>query len=71
MTRDAERIDRVLETLETVWKKHPDLRLCQLLVNAAPLSGPCPELFYIEDQTLEKLLHELDARISKERPSGE
>ena len=32
--RDPERIDRILEIVRKIWKKHPDLRLMQLLLNA-------------------------------------
>lgn len=32
--RDPNRIDIILKEIETIWKKSPDLRLMQLLLNA-------------------------------------
>ena len=46
--RDPNRIDEVLETLSAYWKKHPDLRLGQIIVNVTGKSDP----FYVEDETL-------------------
>lgn len=34
--RNPERIDQVLEIIETIWKNNPDLRLAQLLLNTDP-----------------------------------
>ena len=51
--RDPKRIKPLLEQIEKVWLKHPDLRLCQLLSNHFP---DCNDLFYIED---DKLMEEL------------
>lgn len=31
--RDEERIDRILNKIKTAWKKNPDMRLGQLLIN--------------------------------------
>ena len=36
LTKDITRIDVVLELIRQVWKKHPDLRLCQLIGNCFP-----------------------------------
>ena len=49
MTRNPERISKVLRELERIWKKHPDWRLGQLVFNIA---GKDP--FYIEDYDLVK-----------------
>lgn len=46
--RDVNRIDYILEKLGNIWKKFPDLRLGQLLLNVAR----DPELYYIEDKEL-------------------
>lgn len=43
--RDINRIDKVLDEIKTIWKKHPDLRLGQLIGNV--LSDPL--LYYVED----------------------
>ena len=48
--RDPGRIDRVLETVRSIWESDPDLRLGQLVVIAANLHGSqvvCPEVFYV------------------------
>lgn len=50
--RDPARIDVVLEKLRTVWKRDPDLRLAQLIVNVSGANQPCPEIFYLEDDKL-------------------
>ena len=56
--RDPKRIKTVLEKIETIWNKIPDLRLMQLLVNALHdvekgLSG---DYFYLEDDVLLEFL---------------
>lgn len=56
MQRDDAFIDHVLSEIATLWKRQPDLRLGQLIVNAVRPAQPCPEIFAIED---EKLLREL------------
>lgn len=54
--RDINRIDRILETIKTIWKQNPDLRLCQLLLN---LVVDANVLYYVEDDMLEKALKEM------------
>lgn len=52
--RDPNRIPSILTKIEAVWKRHPDMRLGQLLVN---LLDPSPNrLFYVEDDVLAKRL---------------
>ena len=46
--RDINRIDLILDRLKTLWKKYPDLRLGQLILNV--LQDPI--LYYIEDEEL-------------------
>tara|TARA_R110001583_G_scaffold2296_17_gene17004 strand:+ start:5244 stop:6176 length:933 start_codon:yes stop_codon:yes gene_type:complete len=46
----------MLKTIEKLWAKYPDLRLTQLLVNVIMPSESCPEIYYIEDSKLIKLL---------------
>lgn len=53
--RDPARIDPVLAAIRTVWTEDPDLRLGQILVIAANLSGReviSPEIFHLEDSEL-------------------
>lgn len=50
--RDINRIDLILDRLKTLWKKHPDLRLGQLILNVLQ----DPALYYVEDEELVELL---------------
>lgn len=52
--RDPNRIDRILEAVKAIWKKHPDMRLGQLLCNVLR----DPALYYIEDADLVSALKE-------------
>ena len=51
--RDPDRIDAVLTLLREVWELEPDLRLGQLIFNAARIRQPslC-DVFWIEDGDL-------------------
>lgn len=51
MTRDPERIDKVLDKVKDYWKEHPDLRLGQLIFIMASRHGH-KDSFYIEDEAL-------------------
>ncbi len=53
--RDPNRIPRVLELLEKVWKEVPDLRLGQLIENIARDMG-WDDAYCVEDDDLEKEL---------------
>lgn len=55
--RDQERIDRMLKLLKDYWKKNPDMRLGQIVVNAA---GAPKDLYYTEDKDTEWGLQYLD-----------
>lgn len=46
--RDKDRIPKILERLSVVWKKHPDLRLGQLIGNV--VAGNT--MYYAEDEEL-------------------
>ena len=52
MSRDAKRINRIIEILRAKWLSYPDLRLTQLILNAVDAEDP----FYIEDEEIEKAL---------------
>jgi hypothetical protein len=64
--RDPERIPRILQLLETYWRKHPDLRLGQIVENAkvqvkrGPDRNPAIDTFYVEDEQIEEGLKLLD-----------
>lgn len=67
--RNSNRIDLILAEVAEIWHLHPDLRLCQLLSDAANIhfSGPKKEyrfwnlddLYYLEDDQLLKGLRKL------------
>lgn len=53
--RDPARIDEVIELLREVWTLEPDLRLGQLIFNAARIRDPeLSDVFSIEDGSLRK-----------------
>jgi hypothetical protein len=60
--RDPDRIDPLLAQLAELWRLSPDLRLGQLLSNAAYLVGG-PDLRVIEDDRLLTGLAKLRERI--------
>ncbi|MFK7748023.1 MAG: hypothetical protein AB8B65_06520 [Kordia sp.] len=50
--RDTNRIPKILNELERIWKANPDFRLGQLIVVGTKPKEACPEVFYIEDENL-------------------
>lgn len=62
--RDINRIHPLLENIEAIWAKHPDLRLGQLLSCAIPEGK---DIFYVEDDELLKLLVDFEERLQKKR----
>lgn len=59
--RPPERIDVFIKVLKRVWKKHPDIRLGQLIVDSMKTSED-PDLFYIEDWQLQERIENLEKR---------
>ena len=53
--RDKKRINRIINLIEKIWKKNPDLRLLQLLGNCFEAG----DNYYKEDDELEKKLKEI------------
>lgn len=51
--RDPERISGILASVEELWRKHPDMRLGQLVSNL--MSGD-QSIFYVEDDVLYRKL---------------
>lgn len=49
----------MLELIEEVWTKRPDLRLTQLIVSLVNPSERCPQAFYFEDDELRRRLERL------------
>jgi len=52
--RDKARIPYVLEVVQEIWEKYPDMRLGQLLLNTTR----DPILYYMEDEDLIKKLRD-------------
>ena len=50
--RDPNRIPKVLVALAEVWYLNPDLRLGQLVCNAASMLGTGQDPFYTEDDKM-------------------
>jgi hypothetical protein len=65
--RDPQRIARIATLLEEVWRKVPDWRLTQLVINATDTKHDCGPVFYLEDDEFERRLQDLalslDARV--------
>jgi hypothetical protein len=47
--RDPERIDPIIENLRALWKKYPQQRLTQLIVNYLGDLGQVPGFYHQED----------------------
>ncbi len=52
--RDKNRIPKILNKLEQIWKENPDLRLGQIITIATRPKNTCPEVFFIEDEDILK-----------------
>lgn len=66
--RDPNRITKILDQISSIWRKYPDMRLGQLIVNSMRDTKIDP--FYIEDETLLELILKFDAdceRLKAER----
>ncbi len=59
--RDPARIEKLIDALRRVWRVSPDMRLGQIVVNAANPKEPAPQVFYIEDDRMLDRLHTLAA----------
>lgn len=55
--RDPKRIDRILKLIENSWKRYPDLRLGQLLINLGIVKDDVAT-WRIEDKDWEEYLKE-------------
>lgn len=68
--RDPARIEEVLELLREVWTLEPDLRLGQLIYNAARIGEPgLSDVFSIEDSSIYKGLVRCLEQIQVDRSS--
>ena len=55
----------MIKLLSTIWAKYPELRLGQLIENAAGQQIDEPDIFYMDDAELFKGLVSLDKWLSK------
>lgn len=62
--RNPGRIDPTIELISRIWKRNPDLRLMQLLMNA----HKHPDPYYVEDSELYQEL--IDLYSSVQPPQG-
>lgn len=65
--RDPARNIGIVNKLQEIWQRNPDIRLAQLVFNVSGATQPCPEIFCLEN---DKLLCGLDNFESQEQ-SGE
>ena len=58
--RDIDRIEPLLGLIKLLWIAYPDMRLGQLIYNAAAITGwGNKDIFYLEDDQLYKGIKEL------------
>jgi len=59
--RDYNRIDRITEKLNKLWKRYPDWRLCQLIFNIANNTDTMysRDVFHVEDDIMEIVMNRL------------
>lgn len=62
--RNPDRINRILKMIEEIWKKNPDLRLCQLIGNVFPAG----DNYRMEDDELENGLKFTYERYLNDKP---
>ena len=60
--RDPARIDQVLTVVREVWRRYPDLRLGQLIVDALQEDGHVPGIYSVEDSVLVRKFQSLAER---------
>lgn len=65
--RDPDRIFRILNLIQLIWLRCPDMRLGQLLSNFAQFNT---DPYYYEDDRTEQKLKEALFMLSKERHEG-
>lgn len=61
--RDPARVKRILRKVYRIWRRKPDARLLQLLINGTRRDDTANSIaFFVEDDTLEARLDEILAR---------
>ena len=67
--RNPKRIDKVLKQIKTIWDCHPNMRLCQLIINGFMLDSMATDLsqlYYLEDDKLSQTLENFYLGYEKE-----
>lgn len=60
MARDPKRIPYLIKMLEELWRKHPDMRLGQLVWAIRSNIGPHDaDVFYIEDDEMQESMEDM------------
>jgi uncharacterized protein YihD (DUF1040 family) len=57
--RDPKRIDEMLDEIREIWKRSPDLRLMQLLLNCFSYDCPNGRVYNTEDEVLLEKIKEV------------
>lgn len=65
--RDPERIGPMLDAVRKIWEANPDLRLAQIISNAARSHTAWPDVFSVEDRDLMRGLEQMQQRSGKPR----
>lgn len=68
--RDPNRIPEILKELEILWKRYPDWRLGQLIVNLNRELTLGDDPFYLEDDELLKMIKIINKRELKRRKNS-
>lgn len=69
--RDPNRIDGFCNELAKVWKRHPDCRFGQTIVNVLGRIGEsCDDLYYIEDEKIQQCFDSLAKPLNQKGASG-
>ena len=63
VTREPERIERMLASIRSIWQRFPDWRLGQLLANAVPDLER--NIFYTEDTVSEEKLEAFEGKMDE------
>lgn len=66
--RDPSRIDGMLREIGWHWKRMPDLRLGQLLINAYDVNATIPDhdIYNVEDDALLEMVREMHERVESD-----
>ena len=66
MKRTERHMEYILQDILRIWKKYPEYRLCQLIVNATQRQDP----YYVEDVALVQHLEDFPPSQEEDLPYG-